>query len=354
MSTPHSRPSTAIKLLVAVGSIVLFLLLSELVLAWLQPDLYQRNQFFPSNRDIDFPEVYQRDSRLFWKFRPGITTTSKLFSNLSYHINSLGMRGPEIEKPKRGYRIIALGNSCTFGWGVSYDQTWTHQLQIILNDRLPGRDIEVINAGVPGYSSEQGKRYLSDKLLGLKPDMVLIMFGFNDHYPAGRGITDSEQKLSNSVLIGAQNLLARLRLYRLVRKLFLSATHDETPYRLDNVSGVKRVPRAEFFENLREMVDTARAHHVQPVLLLAPVASLDIYFGGATSNFHRLHEIYQQETIRAAQYEKAPLVNLQEAFDEHTDLFDDAEGDPIHFNAKGQLVAAEAVADVVTPLIESQ
>jgi len=354
MSKNHGSPSLTVRLVVAAVSIVVFLVLAELALAIIQPDLYQRNQFFPRNRDIDFPEVYKRDARLFWRFRPGIITTSRLFSELDYSINSHGMRGPEPADPKRGYRIIALGNSCTFGWGVAYEDTWIYQLQTLLHERLPGREVEVINAGVPGYSSLQGKRYFSDELLALEPDMVLIMFGFNDHYPAGGDRTDSEQELSNAVLVGAQNLLARLRLYRLLRKVLLSATQDDSPPRLDDIHGVKRVSRSEFFDNLRELVRTAREHGVQPILLLPPVASREIYLDGAVSNFHRLHELYQNEMIRASQYEQAPLVSLQEAFDKHVGLFDDAVNDPIHFNEAGHLVAARTIAEVAGPLIESQ
>jgi lysophospholipase L1-like esterase len=120
------------------------------------------------------------------------------------------------------------------------------------------------------------------------------------------------------------------------------------------MSGIKRVPREEFFENLREIVRTAHQHNVQPILLLPPVAALDIYFDGAISNFHRLHELYQNEVVRASQYEEAPLVDLQKAFDKHSALFDNPEGDPIHFNEAGHIVVAQAVAEVAAPLIDPQ
>ena len=171
MPANHGSPSLTVKLVGALLSIIIFLALAELVLAIIQPNLYHRNQFFPRNRDIDFPEVYQRDAQLMWRFRPGITTTSRLFSNLDYIINSSGMRGPEITEPKTGYRIVALGNSCTFGWGVSLEETYTAQLETMLMGRC-----EVINAGVPGYTSLQGRRLFQRHLVGLQPDFVLILF----------------------------------------------------------------------------------------------------------------------------------------------------------------------------------
>ncbi len=354
MPANHGSPSLTVRLVGALLSIIIFLALAELVLAIIQPNLYHRNQFFPSNRDIDFPEVYQRDARLMWRFRPSITTTSRLFSDLDYTINSSGIRGPEITEPKRGYRIVALGNSCTFGWGVAFEDTWTHQLEGMLNKQLPEVAIEVINAGVPGYSSHQGKQYLEGELFSLEPDMVLVMLGFNDHYPAGRGKTDSEQKLDNSLLIGAQNMLARLRLYRLIRKAFLSLSSDDAPARLDDIHGVKRVSLPEYFTNLREIIRLCRENGVQPVLLQPPIASLENYFDGAVSDFHRLHEFYQHEMVRASQYETAALVDLQHTFDGHHTLFDNATNDPIHFNKEGHRVAARAIAETVAPLIATQ
>lgn len=354
MSSSPKTVSLTVKVVTALVSIVLFLVLIELALALVAPDLYQANQFFPSNRDIDFPEVYDRNARLMWRFRPGITTSSRLFSDLDYSINSLGMRGPDVAEKSDAFRIVALGNSCTFGWGVSLKDTWVRKLEILLAEQIPDRSIELINAGVPGYSSFQGKRYLADDLIALQPDMVLVMFGHNDHFPTGRGISDSAQQLNSSLLIKSQNLVSKLRLYRLLRKGLLKLTSDKTEARLDDISGVKRVSRPEFFANLREIVRLAKSSNVQPVLLIPPVASLENYYEGTVSNFHHLHELYQKEMIRASQYEEAPTVDLQAAFSDYSTLFDDATNDPIHFNRQGHEVVARAIAEAIAPLIETQ
>ena len=354
MSSSPKTVSLPVKLVAAIVSVALFLTLMELALALVAPDLYHANQFFPSNRDIDFPEVYDRDSRLMWRFHPGITTSSRVFSNLDYSINSSGMRGPDVSEKSDTYRIIALGNSCTFGWGVTYKDTWVHRLQVLLNEQLPDRTVELINAGVPGYSSLQGKRYLSDDLSALRPDMILVMFGHNDHFPAGRGISDSAQELSNSLLIESQNLLSKLRLYRLLRKGLLQLTSDTTQVRLDDIGIAKRVSQPEFFSNLREIVRFARNIDAQPILLIPPVASLDNYYEEGVSNFHHLHELYQKQMIRASQYEKVPTVDLQATFDNYHTLFDDATNDPIHFNRQGHKVAARAIAEAIAPLIATQ
>src|SRR5262249_22831040 len=47
------------------------------------------------------------------------------------HVNSLGLRGPEIvfEKPAGTTRLVALGGSFVFGWGVVDADTWTTRLE---------------------------------------------------------------------------------------------------------------------------------------------------------------------------------------------------------------------------------
>jgi lysophospholipase L1-like esterase len=339
------------KLTVAVLSVVLFLGVTELVLRILDSNLYYKNQFFPVNRDIDFPEVYRRDPQLFWRFRDDITTRSRQFSYLDYRINSHGMRGPEFAKAKSGVRILALGNSCTFGWGVPYDQIWTCRLQQAIHQRLPGQTFEVLNAGVPGYSSYQGKIYF-DELLPLKPDIVLIMFGWNDHAPAGKGIIDSEEKMPGTAILDAQNLLSSLKLYQLMRKLLLTATEKKEFVRLDEPTGIRRVPPDQFSQNLTDIVRTARAHNIRPVLIIPPIAALKIYFKETSSSMHTIHAAYEERIRRVGAYERVPVVDLQQAFDQHDDLFDDAYADCTHFNANGHWVAAETIADTLATMLK--
>ena len=62
-----------------------------------------------------------------------------------------------------------------------------------------GGKYEVINAGIPGYTSLQGERFLKSDLLKLEPDIVPIMFAWNDHWAAASGIADKDQVRSSKV-----------------------------------------------------------------------------------------------------------------------------------------------------------
>ena len=168
----HRRYSLAFRLGAVAGSLALFVVAAELSVRCAGIDTYVQNRFFTLNRALDYPEVFEKDHRLFWRLRPGRTVTSQFFEGRTYRINSMGLRGGEIAPHKKGRRILTLGNSCTFGWGLLLKETFAGRLQDIL-----GEAYDVVNAGVPGYSSYQGRLFFEDELVELQPDIAVIMFG---------------------------------------------------------------------------------------------------------------------------------------------------------------------------------
>ncbi|MFA5147079.1 MAG: SGNH/GDSL hydrolase family protein [Candidatus Omnitrophota bacterium] len=97
------------------------------------------------------------------------------------NLNSIGLRGPEVGEKKAGaYRIAVLGGSAVFGAETTNDNlTFCKLLESDLKSAT-GRDVEVINAGLPAYVSMQELVLFEDKIIGLKPDLVIVFDGFND------------------------------------------------------------------------------------------------------------------------------------------------------------------------------
>jgi lysophospholipase L1-like esterase len=98
-------------------------------------------------------------------------------------INRLGFRGAHIAAKKRkAYRIVALGESTTFGITVAAsDRTWPVVLQERIARELDcDRPIEVINAGVPGWSLANQVARLHADVFPLEPDLLLSYHGSND------------------------------------------------------------------------------------------------------------------------------------------------------------------------------
>jgi lysophospholipase L1-like esterase len=100
------------------------------------------------------------------------------------NINSHGLRDREISllKPSNTFRILALGDSFTYGAGVRIEETYVKQLEAMLNQKLGNRGIryEVLNAGVPGYNTHQELIHLKEVGLLYHPDLILIGFTMSD------------------------------------------------------------------------------------------------------------------------------------------------------------------------------
>lgn len=105
------------------------------------------------------------------------------FQGVETKINSCGMRSPEREavKSPTTYRIALLGDSFAFGWGVEYQESFAHQLEVILNEAGEGKiKVEVLNFGVPGYSTFQEVAKFQELGDDFDIDAALVYFVEND------------------------------------------------------------------------------------------------------------------------------------------------------------------------------
>lgn len=94
--------------------------------------------------------------------------------------NSHGFRGHEytLLKPAGTTRIVGLGDSVMFGWGVDQDAIYTHLLEQELG--TAARRVQVLNLAVPGYNTMQEAALLKAKGLAFAPDVVLVNYCLND------------------------------------------------------------------------------------------------------------------------------------------------------------------------------
>jgi hypothetical protein len=98
-----------------------------------------------------------------------------------FRINHQGMRSDRdvsYEKPPGVKRIVSLGDSFTIGFEVDADKCFSSILEAEL--RQAGLDVEVLNAGVSGYSNAEELLYLERELIKYAPDLVLVSFYGND------------------------------------------------------------------------------------------------------------------------------------------------------------------------------
>lgn len=79
-------------------------------------------------------------------------------------------------------RILALGDSNTYGLYLQAQEAWPAQLEQRWNHANPASPIEVLNLGYPATNSFRVRDNLPGLLDKLAPDVVLIMVGFNDFW----------------------------------------------------------------------------------------------------------------------------------------------------------------------------
>ena len=105
------------------------------------------------------------------------------------NVNASGMRGPEVAaKPAKVVRVLVSGGSFVFGYGATGDdRTVAAELQRLLRAELAGREIEVINVGVPGFVVTQQLVDLETRGLALDPDLIVFIDGLNDIEAAALG-----------------------------------------------------------------------------------------------------------------------------------------------------------------------
>jgi len=123
-----------------------------------------------------FPEVV-------YQLKPCL---SGIFQGRAFQFNSYGMRDREypLEKPAHTYRIVGLGDSIMFGWGVEQDKTYLklveHELNFHAQSKAEEQKYEVLNFGVPGYNTAMQVALFEKRAIRFNPDLVLIHFVNND------------------------------------------------------------------------------------------------------------------------------------------------------------------------------
>jgi lysophospholipase L1-like esterase len=119
-----------------------------------------------------------RDSIVGWVFP---SSSEGIFPSGAHktHVqtNRLGLRSPEIvTTDTTATRILILGDSYAFGWGVAESEAFPRLLEDLARSRYPSNRIEVINAGMPGYGVYQQRAMLERVLAAAHVDVVISTF----------------------------------------------------------------------------------------------------------------------------------------------------------------------------------
>lgn len=281
----------------------------------------QDSRYYHSFSDNSF--VY--DPRLIWRPRP----SHGIFNRQS-------LRGPVLEPRDEGdevLRIIAVGDSNTLGWAGPDGANWPATAGRVW--RHAGYPVELVNAGVWGYSSYQGVERMR-QILEYRPDVVLVSFGANDAHRVSR--SDREFAGDPGFVPGLRRRLGRLRLAQL-----LTRVEHRWARRGDELE--PRVDLDLYNRNLAEIAELGAAAGARVVFLTRP-------FHGSAHHplwWKNFGPDYNRATVEAAERADLPLVDLYSYFKAKTSLF----ADESHFTRAGHELAGQWVARDLLPVLDA-
>ncbi len=267
-------------------------------------------------------------------------------------INALGFRTAHFdslpqssERDRSKLRILHLGDSCAWGWGVRrFADTMAPHVEQRLGDA--GIPAEVFNLAEPGFTSTQGRKLFERYFPLLAPDFVVLQYGWNDRRNS-RGFTDRQVMrflpIVNSwwARLATKSAIYRTLSWAATRKLPEPQNPAYGDRDLDPVVDNEhmRVPLAESVANYRAMIEQARRASARVIVILPPHKPTVPGLGPRIRDFNR-------EIGAAFQGEVAylPLPAMRVGSPDLASYFD---MDGIHPNPRGVVYVADAIADEI-------
>lgn len=133
-------------------------------------------------------QFWKYDSLLGWVHQPGqqgIFETPQFRTSVRINETGLRDRSHSYSRQNSSPRILVLGDSFAWGYGVEEPDRFSQQLE-------KSMDVEVINAGVSGYSTDQELLWYKNEGIKYDTDLVILQLAGND-------VGDNTQELVSNV-----------------------------------------------------------------------------------------------------------------------------------------------------------
>lgn len=295
-------------------------------------------------------EIYEPDSKLYWKLKPNQNCFTKI-DHKPVHITSHGTRGAEfnLQKPANTIRILSLGDSKTFGWGLTEAESYSGLLQTLLEERIgKSKNIEVINAGVNAWSYPQMTIYFHEIGISFDPDFVVL---------ADANLWTQFSEKSDPAFV--KKFMSRVRLKNFLRRFatyhYIVEVQLQDFYQRHRTKFIPVDPKQDalfkeqqqkdpdaFFKNaIEELCQTAMQHNVRPVVIHIPFL-YDLEAGYESNVLKAKRDICKKLNIPFIDF-TADLKPRGKA------LYLDA--DPVHLNADGNEIVARRLFETMSQLV---
>jgi lysophospholipase L1-like esterase len=269
-----------------------------------------------------------------YKLRAGFHGSTS--TGIPLDINSMGMRDKEypLEREENTFRIVVLGDSVTFGQAVRQEDTYPEQLEGMLDN------VEVINAGVSGYGTNEELLFLKETAIQYKPDMIIVGYGLNDLgkiKPALRG-----EDIMSRLLFEVKEFVK----YNFWSYGYLTVALQSAVYNIRVRDKSVGINKADFtsenpgwnitYESMLEIKETAADNNATLVVLILP----DLRFINRTEENYGYGEIHDEVGEKFSQF--AYVLDLLPAFEGYTRGQVTVNEKDAHPNKKGHELIAKA------------
>lgn len=338
------RPkSIARKLGVSLLTLVVIGGIAELIARAAEPGPLTLRDVSPYERKLPHAYVHKHSWKSAW-------------DGSYYEINARGWRGPEYEptfQPDE-FRVVAIGDSTTFGKSVEERDCWPRQLeQLLVTEFGAERAPIVANLGVNGYASLDYVDALLKEALPVKPQLVVVAYCLND-FPnvlqkIDASVFQNNQNLRSKIPSGLRDQLGHFALFRFARATYYEWNRErdlQTAERLAREIGEGGGASSERIlaerERLKQIVDASTQIGAHVIVFLIPYESmvyLETFAPGPNATLREMAEplgaafIDMPERFRAQARTATPMRKLF------------VRGDRYHPNPEGYRIVADAVLE---------
>ena len=326
---------------------------------------YIESQFFPNEEYFFYPEP----------------ELSGMPQQSLFTTNNIGFRGPHLvyPKPPDEYRIFMVGGSTTECLYLDDTLTITYVLQSYLNSHCPDIAVfKVYNAGKGGDKSYDHVAMISQRIIHLQPDMIIVFPGINDLLAAICGVDyihlPKTRNIYYSFLDLTKHLLTEFQIPRYIYYILIPKSDEDIMTEIPFYSNYKRQvelrksypvskkrPRTGlslYRNNILSIIAIAHAHDIE-LVLMTQITTWNSKVDARVSEWHWLthrNGVTYSELLMDRAMEAYNDVARQLALEYDVQLFDLAREmpksldyiyDDCHFNVRGAHRAGALLGDFI-------
>lgn len=166
--------------------------------------------------EADPVRVYRTRANLDYLHRTSEFTARYLTDPVGMRTDEGKRQGPTISKPDDIFRILALGPSFTFGWGVNYEDAYIHRIAAGL--KIPGKRVELVNLGTPSQPVSYQLKWLKELGHRYQPDLILqTVYGEMQYIDEDDKLPENQPSVRNGYLYPSDEMTFSLWLKQMRR-----------------------------------------------------------------------------------------------------------------------------------------